>query len=184
MASLSSTLSQTSPKRPTLEQMRLRNEAARRYDPPIPPLPMQGGEAQYRDPGQLGRMLLSSVTRYVARTTAHPGGTAIPVAAVRCYLGECSNLSPENFANGADPLDPTLFRAWYLGEYDAAGRLAPTSEGDMLYWLLPILSETPPADHDEEPDRPGPGPLPRTRGGKILNCLRIHAGDGNKEEMP
>jgi hypothetical protein len=180
MAGLASTLSQADPILPSEELIRLRDEAAERYDPPFPPRPEGLPMAlQYRDPGHLGRMLVASMARYYARTTPHPGGGNVPVVAVKVYRGECSHPSVEHLLEGRDPLDPTLFRAWYLGEYDPQGKLVESSHRDMLYWMLPIVRV---GDEGQAgKDRPQE---PWEKGGKIVNYLRIHAGDGNKEDMP
>jgi hypothetical protein len=188
MAGIASTLGQSMPGQPSEEQIRLRDEAAQRYAPPLPPRP-QGMplDLQYRDPGPLGKMMIESMARYFARTTTHPNGEKVPVVAVKIYRGECSNPRVEDFQAGRDPLDPTLFRAWYLGEYDPQGKLTEASSHDMLYWLIPILRV-----RDNTPSPDGPIGKGRSRaeqepwdgGGKIVNYLRIHAGDGNKEDMP
>ena len=185
MAGVASTLSQSEPTQPSEEQIRLRDEAADRYDPPIPPRP-QGMALglQYRDPGHLGKMLVESMARYVARTTPHPGGGKVPVVAVRIYRGECSHPSVEHLLEGRDPLDPTLFRAWYLGEYDPQGKLVESSRRDMLYWMLPIIRVRDDAAPTEAPASKNRPQEPWEQGGKIVNYLRIHAGDGNKEDMP
>ena len=68
----------------------------------------------------------------------------------------------EDFQAGRDPLDPTLYRAWYLGEYDPQGNLAESSRKDMLYWMIPILRV-----HDDAGragPRPGQGPAAPNRG--------------------
>jgi hypothetical protein len=185
MAGIASTLAQSVPAQPTEEQIRLRDEAAERYDPPLPPRPQgMALDLQYRDPGPLGKMLIESLARYFARATPHPGGGNVPVIAVKIYRGECSNPPVEHFQAGRDPLDPTLFRAWYLGEYDPQGKLVESSNRDMLYWMLPIIRVRDDVPLPETPagkDRPQE---PWEKGGKIVNYLRIHAGDGNKEEMP
>ena len=188
MAGIASMLGQSMPVPPGEEQIRLREEAGRRYSPPFPPLP-QGGppDGQYRDPGPLRRMMIESMARYVARTTPHPGGGRVPVVAVKVYRGECSNPRVEDFHAGRDPLDPTLFRAWYLGEYDPQGKLVESSTRDMLYWLIPILRVRDDAPPPEAPVGKERSRAERERwegGGKIVNYLRIHAGDGSREEMP
>ena len=185
MAGIASTLGQSMPGQPSEEQIRLRDEAARRYDPPLPPRPPgMPLDLQYRDPGPLGKMLIESMARYVARTTAHPGGGDVPAVAVKVYRGECSNPPVEHFQAGRDPLDPTLFRAWYLGEYDPQGRLLESSNRDMLYWLIPIVRTRDDVLLPETAAGRGRTQEPWEKGGKVVNYLRIHAGDGNKEDMP
>ena len=108
----------------------------------------------------------------------------MPAVAVKIYRGECSNPPVEHFQAGRDPLDPTLFRAWYLGEYDPQGRLLESSKRDMLYWMIPIIRVHDDGALPETPAGKNRPQEPWEKGGKIVNYLRIHAGDGNKEEMP
>ena len=187
MAAIASMMGQSMPGQPTEEQIRQRDEAGPRYDPAIPSRP-QGLDLglQFRAPEPLTKMVIESVARYFARTTAHPKGERVPVASVKIYRGECSHPPVEHFHAGRDPLDPTLYRAWYLGEYDPDGNLVEASTRDMLYWQIPIFrsgDDAPPAGPFDK-NRPGAVQEPWGRGGKIMNFLRIHAGDGNKEDMP
>ena len=188
MAAIASMLAQSTPSQPTEEQIRLRDEAAQRYDPVIPPRPQDLALGlQFRAPEPLTKMVIESVARYFARTTAHPKGEMVPVVAVKIYRGECSYPPVEHFHAGRDPLDPTLYRAWYLGEYDPDGKLVEASVKDMLYWQIPILRyrDAAPASPDApDKNRPRVRVEPWEEGGKIVNFLRIHAGDGNKEDMP
>jgi hypothetical protein len=184
MASIASTLGQSVPAQPSEEQIRLRDEAADRYDPPLPPHQPGPMGLQYHDPGHLGRMLIESLARYAARTTPHPRGGDVPAVAVKVYRGECSHPSVEHFQMGRDPLDPTLFRAWYLGEYDAHGKLLESSQRDMLYWMIPIVRVREDVPASEGPAARYRPQEPWEKGGKIVNYLRIHAGDGNQEAMP
>jgi hypothetical protein len=186
-----------------------RLEAGNTHKPPIPPgdsfLP-----AQYREPGLQGKMLLASYARYVARKTKHPAEGAAAVTGVKIYYVEYHNPPVEHFQAGRDPLDPTLYAAYYMGEYDVRGELKPECfrvrrddkgqvvervQDPFLYWLIPIVrvpSEQ--AGHSTSEDIPGmlPG-APRSDKqmpgawageGRIINYVRIHAGDKDEESIP
>ena len=182
-----------------------RIDAGREHDPPIPvsDIPMP---AQYREPGTPGKMLLSSFARYVARTTPHPEGGSAKVSGVKVYSVEYWPPTPQHFNAGQPPLDPTLYFAYYMGDFDAAGRLKQAQirfadvkredgtierrslGGDpFLYWRLPITR----LPFLPQKPKPGEPPLAETiRGeqwkgeGRVINFVRIHAGDGDKEAVP
>jgi hypothetical protein len=166
----------------------------------IPPgnMPMQ---AQYREPGVTGKMLLSSYAGHVARTTEHPLSPT-PVTGVKVYLVEFHNPLVQDFAEGQDPLDPILYLPYYMGEYDANGKLKPSSvrfrrnaEGQivegiqdpLLYWLIPIFRLPPNPEGKDAlppPGSPYPSgkPAPAVTQGKLKNFVYIHAGDKDRSE--
>jgi hypothetical protein len=179
-----------------------RLEAGREHVPPIPPgegpLPMQ-----YRPPMPAAQLLLSSYARYVCRTTEHPEGS--PVTGVKIYRLEYRNPPAQHFQAGREPLDPTLYAAWYQGDFapdgqvkpsclrivlDKAGRPMVEHQDPFLYWLLPIVRVP------ENEDKPALAaaseiPTPQKREltpwsgeGKVINYVFIHAGDKEKEDLP
>ncbi|MBY0228747.1 MAG: hypothetical protein K2W96_05650, partial [Gemmataceae bacterium] len=217
MGALATILTQSDPLGgPHAERLiQARIDAGLKHDPPIPvaDLPMQ---AQYRAPGAVGRLLLASYVRHVARTAEHPHGKkdSVRVAGVKAYIVEYWNPPVEHFQAGQPPLDPTLYAAYYAGEYDEAGTLKKQpldwvpetdkdgkprkdkagqpllkqTEGDpFLYWRLPITR----MEKLPLPPRPGEAPkieLPKGEPwkgeGRVINFVRIHAGDGDKEAVP
>jgi hypothetical protein len=156
------------------EQHRLAGE---RHNPPIPtaPLPL---ERQYRPLTLQGKMLLASYVRRVARTTPPSEGGEQEVKAIKAYLVDYNNAPVAHFQAGGDPFDPTLYAPYYLGEFDAQGQLTASAAQDpLLYWMIPIMRVP-----EGQPGQPGEPPA--STGTRVMNYLRIHAGDGNEEGVP
>ncbi len=167
------------------------------------PLPQQ-----YREPSVPSRMLLASLARYVARNTPHPTDRAQAVKGVKAYRIDCHNANVEAFCKGLDPRDPTLYAAFFQGEFGPDGTIKPSSysasfnaNGEMinlsreeratltehvplppylhdmvgprkdglLYWLIPIV-RVPVAPGSEET--------------RVINYVRIHAGDKGESSNP
>jgi hypothetical protein len=164
--------------------------------PPIPPVIPPMAVGQYRVPSVQVRLLLSSLARYVARTTPHPDGADQPVTGVKVYRIEYTNGPVEMWRAGDDPRDPTLYQATYQGDFLPSGELKPScfrvtfgAEGDpmqieqdgLLYWQIPIFRE--PSDEDV-PEVPGPGGRPPLLRGPLFNFVRIHAGDRGEASNP
>jgi hypothetical protein len=181
------------------ELLRLRARAGQERAIPLADLP---AAMQYREPGMHVLLLLSSFVRRVVRTTEHPDGTGSPVAKVKVYRVEFMNPPVQHFQAGRDPLDPTLYNAFYQGEYDRDGNLEPSSltvrrdektgqvvervQDPFLYWLIPILRVP-----VSQGTQPAVGPRRREGDpgvwfsqGKVVNFVRIHAGDGDEEGVP
>jgi hypothetical protein len=182
-----------------------RLEAGKKYDPPIPAADTLPLIEQYREPTIEAKMLLASYVRYVARTTEHPNGQAVSVSAVKVYRVEFREPPIEHFQAGRELLDPELYQAWYQGEYGPDGRLVEKVElvrnargepigaiqDPFLYWLIPIVrvSDDPGAKRAVLPGLPAGARRtedleirPWTGGGKIVNFVRIHAGDRDEQE--
>jgi hypothetical protein len=193
---------QAMPVNPAREQelLQKRLQAAQEHNIPLssdlPPM------AQYREPSAQVLLLLSSFARRVARTTEHPQGSDSPVVGVKIYHVEFLNPPVQHFQAGRDPLDPTLYQAYYQGEYDRTGQLKPTSldstrdpadgriterfRDPFLYWLIPIVrvTETTEAQPEVGPRRREGDPGPWASEGKLINFVRIHAGDKDEESVP
>jgi hypothetical protein len=206
LAALAETLlSETGPLPPGREKALQdgRLKAGKEHRPPIPPADDVPLSEQYREPTATGRLLLASVARHVARTAGHPAGKDVPVTGVKVYLAEAGTAPAEDFHRGRPPDDPTLYAAYYMGDYTPDGVLKEsclkvvTHEGrapevvqdPFLYWRLPIVRvrQGPP------PDPPAPrkdGERPRRRRpfwtgeGELMSCVLIHAGDGDMEALP
>jgi hypothetical protein len=181
-----------------------RIEAGKSFNPPIPPADTIPLAEQFREPTIEAKMLLASFVRHVARTTPHPLGKEAPAVAVKVYRAECHAPPARHFHAGRPPDDPTLFQAWYQGEYEPDGRLRANVEivhnaegkrighiqDPFLYWLIPIIRvpDDPAAAKAKDlpglppgaPRRENPVVGPWTGAGKIINFVRIHAGDGEK----
>jgi hypothetical protein len=152
-----------------------RIEAGKKFRPPIP-MPDEDLASQYEEPTYEGRFILSTYARHVARTYPHPTDPSQAVTGIKIYGVLRSCRQPEEVAEGRDPLDPTFLSAYYEGEFDADGRLKPSSfhvvydadghvvrqsQDPFLYWLIPIV---------------------RRDDGKVLNYVKVHAGDADPED--
>jgi hypothetical protein len=173
-----------------------RIDAGRRHKPPIPMGELPPNQ-QYREPTPHARLLLASYARHVARFTEHPDGLDKRVVGVKVYRVEYFNPPVQHFQAGRDPLDPTLYAAYYMGEFDADGKLKSASrefrDGRMieqrdpfLYWHIPIVRVPDQTDVKPEvgPRRHEGDPGVWLSEGKVINYVRIHAGDGDEEGVP
>jgi hypothetical protein len=172
--------------------LRERQEAVRTQGIPLAPIPFPRSnwtippQGQYREPNDVAKLLLSSLVRYVARNWPHPTSPEMRVTGVKAYRIDYHNVPPELWAEGLDPRDPTRYLAFYQGEFNPDGTLKPSSysvtfnaDGErvnpskdgLLYWLIPIRRE-PVRPDDEESEL------------RLVNYLRIHAGDKGEEGIP
>jgi hypothetical protein len=198
---LASVLGQTVPVPPAREdELRRRRIAAGEAHRPRIPVGDVPANLQYRELSNYSILLLGSYVRRVARTTTHPQERESLVRAIKVYRVDYYNPPVEHFQAGREPLDPTLYLAYYCGEYDPNGRLSAASmtvqrdeagreveriQDPFLYWLIPIVRQ------QEQDATPAVGPR-RTEGeairwqgeGKVINYVRIHAGDGDEEGVP
>jgi hypothetical protein len=107
---------------------------------PLPPPEFEPLAAQYRVPDPLVlRNLLPSYARHLAGSRSAPGRA---VTNVRLYRLEHRVVPPESFIGAGrypriDPFHPTTYRAYFLGDYDPAGKLV-NPQDPLLYWLIPI----------------------------------------------
>jgi hypothetical protein len=179
------------------ELLQRRLAAGRRHKIPMGELPPS---QQYREPTPHARLLLASYARHVARFTEHPEGLDKRVVGVKVYRVEYFNPPVQHFQAGRDPLDPTLYMAFYMGEYDVEGKLKPASrefregpDGRMiehrdpfLYWHIPIVrvAEAPQVKPEVGPPRHEGDPRAWLSEGKVINYVRIHAGDTDEEGVP
>jgi hypothetical protein len=184
MGALANYLGNTVPREVTQEMFDKRDRDAEKYSQPIPlgglPRPML-----YREAGTQGKLMLSSFARYVLKTTQHPKGEKdIKALRVKIYRVEYSNPPVEHFQAGRDPLDPTLYAVWFQGTYDAKGSLDPVSDSQLLWWLLPIVRVDAEAYARGEFRQINPEEDGWNTEGKIINYVRIHAGDKDEDSIP
>ncbi len=109
--------------------------------------------SQYRVPTSgTSRYMIPSYARHIAAEYSSPGRRVLSVKLLRV---EHRVIPPAQFLpqrdpetglkrdEGGSPYDPTTYRPYYLGEYNAAGELVNPTD-PMLYWLLPIVPQTTP----------------------------------------
>jgi hypothetical protein len=201
LGALATSCGPTAPVDPArLEQLREnRLRAGQNHEPPIPPRELPP-PTDYREPTFYVLQLLSSFVRRVARTTEHPDGKDSPVRSVKVYRVDYANPPVEHFQAGRDPLDPTLYLAIYMGEYGPDGSLSERSlrlererkdgpvtnrvQDPFLYWRIPIERV---ATDDRSAPEVGPARRMGEPGawrseGRIINYVRIHAGDKKDQE--
>jgi hypothetical protein len=154
-----------------------------------PDIPAGPGPAasQYRPPTTQAQILIADYAGYVARTAAHPEGEGPAVTGVKVYRVDYHNPPIKHFADGHPPIDPAQYQPFYMGEFDASGKIKPeslklthdsrgilghTEQDPLLYWLIPIVR----VKEDGSPAEPGEG--------RVINFVRKHAGDPDEESVP
>jgi hypothetical protein len=145
------------------------------YEPPIPPSRLLPFSLQYREPQEFSKRMLESYVRHVVRAPEyrHPEKPETPIKSVRVYRVVHTILEAPEMARGGDPVHPTVYHAYYQGEFDSEGKLLRPDD-PFLYWLLPVYY----APKGFKPRLgiwvgPNPGEY------ELYDCLSIHAGDSN-----
>ena len=185
-----------------------RLQAGMAHEPPIPPLPptvMPLG-TQYREPMLPGKMMLAS---YALVHDARRRPARKVRAGDRREDLPCRVSQPDGrgFPGGRDPLDPTLYSAFYEGEYDPEGNLKRSSlliqrnaegreigriQDPFLYWLIPIVRMPEQTEGEKEQDLDG-APVGESRSGAVEgrrqdHQLRVHPrrrqGSGESAGVP
>jgi hypothetical protein len=126
---------------------------------PVPFHPLVPTAGQYSMPNASSKRLIKSCVRHVAEVNLQPPADlpGYHLEWIKAYRVRHEIPPPELYKLNAPPLapnDPQLYQAFYLGRYDADGKLldapeyyangALKSAGDpFLYWLLPVLREDP-----------------------------------------
>jgi hypothetical protein len=195
---LASVVAQGVPIPPEAMEERLRERRKLVETIPFAPTPE---DEQYREPTLEAKMLLESYARYVARNTAHPLGEKVGVKGTKIYRVEYHNPSVQHFHAGREPLDPTLYKAYYSGEFAADGKIKPSSlrvefddngvpkpkgrtQDPLLYWLIPIIKYVDEKEAAALPKGPDGAPAMWAAEGRVVNYVRIHAGDPGEESVP
>lgn len=86
--------------------------------PTIPMAEMITPQDQYREPSDLTKMYLQSYAAYMCRTTKHPDKPDLKVKSVRIYRLTHMIINAAQMESGLSPTDPTLFWAYFFGEYE------------------------------------------------------------------
>jgi hypothetical protein len=193
LESLPAGASQTLPAPPNLAELAARHsEAVRAQFGGYPFIPGEPS-LQYREPPLYVQRLLRGYIGYIARAYPHPTDPSQRVTGVKAYHVEYWFPSPEEMAEGIDPYDPTLYLAFYLGdfepngeikesclkvEFNADGGIVKKTQDPFLNWLIPIVR-----DVGDEPWHPGSSPGLRRayhhgdRDRPVRDYVKIHAGD-------
>jgi hypothetical protein len=143
--------------------------------------------------------MVASYARYVAGHYPHPSDPAVGVDTVKVYRVLHRIILPEELSQGYSPIDKTLYVPVFVGEFDPDGNLVrfdaagkphkgPSVKQDLslhddpfLYWYLPIYYANLPEEtyYNRMFGNPYVKPLPRDA--KLIDCMRIHAGDKPEE---
>jgi hypothetical protein len=102
---------------------------------------------QYGPPDAASQLLLICYARHILRQP-HPNDPKLEPFRVRIYRATHQILRPQVLAAGADPQSLIWFTPYYMGMYDAKGKLLDP-DSPLLYWQIPILKRHLPGD-----DRP------------------------------
>ncbi len=168
----------------------------------IKPYPGLDLSVQYRQINQMARLYLRGYVQHVARYYPSLTNPNAKVKRIQVYELIHNIMSAAQFAEGYDPLDPAMYRVYYLGPYTEQGELirpkiseaAPRHLGlisyqvldgrgnprlqveevqDLyLYWMLPIY---------REPRVPNPNPKD-PKDWRLIDSLQLHTGD-NRETL-
>jgi len=96
---------------------------------------------QYAEPYPMAKELIQSFARHVAELP-YPNHPEYRFVGVKIYRAQHRILSAPALAEGVDHRDLTTYLPYYLGEFNARGKLLD-SEDPFLYWLVPIMREEP-----------------------------------------
>jgi hypothetical protein len=144
-------------------------------------------EPQYREPNALSKIWLSSYVRHVARTYKHAARPDKKVHRVKVYRVEHELILPMQYGEGRRLDDPSLYFPFYMGEYDADGKLLSRTlrfdedgtivddRDPFLYWLIPIVPDISPEQKVSSPDY---------YNYPVINYLKRHAGDKDEDRDP
>ena len=92
--------------------------------------------SQFREPSAMARGYLKSYARHVAHAYPSPQDPDLPITGIKIYRVTHNMLPAQELHQGRDPLDPSLYEAYFLGEYEADGTLK-ASDG-FRWWRIPI----------------------------------------------
>jgi hypothetical protein len=116
---------------------------------------------QYFEPTEISKVYMASYVRHIART--YPRSAKDPgvgIDAIKFYRIAHDMLPPGELAKGTSPLIPSLYRAYFMGEYNPNGSFTNPSEREgFLYWMLPIYYQ----------------PTNNGAGQELVDCLEKHA---------
>ncbi len=94
--------------------------------------------AQFRIPRpDITRYLLPSYARHWAVAHSGPGRR---VVSTKVYRAEHRIVPTDKFVEGSNPFDPRTFWVYFVGDYDADGKLIDPQD-PMLYWAVPVVSK-------------------------------------------
>jgi hypothetical protein len=175
------------------ELMNLRMAAGEQFNIPMhPDIPYN---MQFREPSDEAKLHIQSHVRHVAQTFPHQTKPELNVIGIKVYVVIHMVAEAPIYEAGIDPRDPALYRPFFMGEFDKDGKIKPyaktlqtfplrlsnlTKMGTLdrdpfLYWLIPIVRTS------NDPFRDLKSFY---KNSKIVNYLKIHAGDSDEGDLP
>ncbi len=139
LLAVTESINQTAPPRPdmkTVEERRWKAELTQG-------IPIHTGfpiHLQYREPNDLGKRLIQSYVRFLAR--AHPEKDGRPLIRIKLYRVTHLILTGEQYAQGQRPDAPQWYLPYFQGEFTPDGILLNANDS-LLYWVIPILDDGP-----------------------------------------
>jgi hypothetical protein len=146
-------------------------------------------DMQYREPSDTSKLYIQSYVRHVASRYPHETKPNLKVQSVKLYKVIHQLINAPYLAEGAEPTDPTLYLPYFMGEFDPEGNLKtpaaavefsnpetgqPERRDPFLYWLIPIMRTV------DDPQTPFRTLLRQ----KVVNYVKIHAGDPDEGDLP
>ena len=158
-----------------LQFRRQRNGDA--YDIPLAPANIMPLAQQHQETQVYSQRMQESYVRHIANL--YPGTDDNPIVGIKVYRLRHTIMNPQPMAEGRNLLDPTLFAAFYQGEFDKDGKLIYPdvfdANGNLIdrkdpfrFWFMPIYYQ--PKDHTK-PYRPDMKPDEL----ELVDCLTRHA---------
>ena len=156
-----------------------REGSGRAFEIPLAPPNVMPIQAQYQETQEYSLRMQQSYVRHIANL--NPGTADNPIAGIKVYRLRHTIMNPQAMAEGRNLLDPTLFAAFYQGEYDKDGNLLHAKDvkdaaGNQVdvkdpfrFWYMPIYYES--KDQIHNPYRPDMRPDEM----RLLDCLTRHA---------
>jgi hypothetical protein len=102
--------------------------------------------SQCRLPDLAAKRFVESFARFIMHKAAAADPERTPLR-VKVYRVVHTIPEAEKIASGMDPCYPLLYLPYYMGEFDADGKMTKAGmEDPFLYWVIPILKK------EEKPD--------------------------------
>jgi hypothetical protein len=135
------------PDLPTLQQLKQRRYREglfpdKKYADVIPMREDIPDTLQYAAPTPVSQKMIESYARHVCHAYPNDRDPSIKAVKVKVYRVAFGIPLPQNVAKGMDPRDDQLKRPFFMGEFDADGKLINgeyDADGKLVSWTDPFL---------------------------------------------